>query len=148
MVHIEIRILLYKNLLEVGAFIHIFILSRKSDFMPSIHSMTNVSFSQILHEQVVECQTFQDHPYIVHMSIFFFNGLYSLIILISQTYRQKTMTIHQQSTGADSPSQKALVTFFFFQSRIIYFKETTSGKKTRNSLNKELQSKKYLHMKS
>lgn len=50
MVHIEIRILLYKNLLEVGAFIHIFILSRKSDFMPSIHSMTNVSFSQILHE--------------------------------------------------------------------------------------------------
>lgn len=50
MVHIEIRILLYKNLLEVGAFIHIFILPRKSDFMPSIHSITNASFSQILHE--------------------------------------------------------------------------------------------------
>ena len=50
MVHIEIRILLYKNLLEVGAFIHIFILPRKSDFMPSIHSITNASFSQILHD--------------------------------------------------------------------------------------------------
>lgn len=49
MVHIEIRILLYKNLLEVGAFIHIFILPRKSDFMPSIHSITNASFSKIWH---------------------------------------------------------------------------------------------------
>ena len=53
------------------------------------------------------------------MSIFFFNGLYSLIILISQTHRQKTMTIHQQSTGADTPSQKALSLFFYSQEEFI-----------------------------